>query len=744
MKLFISVLLFIPGFLFAEGNWPKEIKTAKSAIIIYQPQPDSMVGDHLYTRAAISFTTPPVTSPVFGAVWTDSRFSTDRESGICSIYNVKILNVRFPGIDTLDPAKVVKLKQILEGEATSWSLDFSLDELKSSLALNKAVTGTNSNFKNDPPEIIFEKQNSVLILFEGDPVYREIENSGLKYAINTPFFIIQDMKDQNFYLFGSGFWYKSADPVKSAWVNIPKPPSGILKYYDALKKQGDKTEAATQKTDKTKATASNYGIPQIVVRTHPSELIQTRGEPKYTPIQGTQLLYVTNTDDNIFMTIEKNQYYILISGRWYQSSSLNGPWSFLDSDQLPPDFAKIPEGSEKDVVLASIAGTAAAKDAVMDAQIPQTAAVDRKTAKCEVKYDGDPKFGIIKGTELARGLNTASTVLLYKNTYYVCDNAVWFTGRGPTGPWEVATSIPGEIQKIPPDDPSYHVKYVYVYDVQPDVVFIGYTPGYTGCYIYGPTVVYGTGWPYSPFYGPYYYPRPVTFGFSMNYNPWYGWSMGFSMSMGWFSFSMGGPMGRPGGWWGPPMYHPPCHPPYNHYYGPRAPVYRGGNNTININNSRNTNIYNQRSDGSIKPGRQPSVSSRPLTGDRPGNRQPPANDQTRPGNNPGTRDVKPSDRTGLQKNNVYTDRKGDVYRNDNGNWQKNNGKNWESVQPKQQDRSVQQPKRQERSIQPGNQDRGNGFNRQEMDRQRSDRQRGTQNMNNRSSMQRSGGGGRKR
>jgi hypothetical protein len=736
-RILLACVLFFPLLVMAEGNWPKEIQTGKASVIMYQPQPDSMVGDHLYSRAAFSLTTPKITTPVFGAVWSDSKFSTDRESGNCTIFNIRILNIRFPGIDTLDPAKVQNLKKIIEEAAANWDLEFSIDELKSSLALNKVAAGKSADFKNEPPDIIYIKQKSVLVLFDGDPVFKETENPGLKRAINTPFLVLQDLNDKNYYLNGSGYWYKSNDPLKAAWTNVTKPSASVAKFYADIQKKEEKSGDAAE-TVAEKTPGQTTVAPKIVAAAKPTELIQSAGEPKYAPIQGTQLLYMTNTEDNIFMTIDKNQYYILVSGRWYRSSALTGPWAFIESDNLPPDFAKIPEGSEKDIVLASIAGTDAAKEAVMDAQIPQTAAVDRKTAKCEVKYDGEPKFEKIKGTELARGMNTASTVLLYQDSYYVCDNAVWFMGKSPVGPWEVATSVPDEFQKIPPEDPSYNVKYVYVYDVQPDIVYIGYTPGYMGCYVYGPTVVYGTGWVYSPFYGPYYYPHPVTYGFSMHYNPWYGWSMGFTMSVGWFHMSIGGPMGYPGGWWGPPMYHPPFHPPYNHYYGARPPVYRGGGNTVNINNSRNTNIYNKRTDGSARPARQPAP------GTRPGNKPPSATGKPRPGTTPATRDVRTPGGSAGQKNNVFTDKKGDVYKNDNGNWQKNNGKNWESAQPKQQDRTAQ-PK-----AQPPN----SNFNRQEMDRQSQSRNRGSQNMNNRSSMQHSmparsgggmrGGGGRRR
>ena len=74
------------------------------------------------------------------------------------------------------------------------------------------------------------------------------------------------------------------------------------------------------------------------------------------------------------------------------------------------------------------------------------------------------------------------------------------------------------------------MKYVYVYDSTPSVVYVGYTPGYVGCYPWGPTVVWGTGYAYRPWYGAYYYPRPVTWGIGVSYNPWTGWSMGFGWS----------------------------------------------------------------------------------------------------------------------------------------------------------------------------------------------------------------------
>jgi len=184
------------------------------------------------------------------------------------------------------------------------------------------------------------------------------------------------------------------------------------------------------------------------VSTVPAELIQTEGEASFKNISGTSLLYADNTLDEIFKDINSQKNYILIAGRWYSSSSMNGPWQFVAADQLPADFAKIPAGSEKDGVLASVAGTDAAEEAKADAVIPQTANIDRATAKCTVSYDGDPKFSPIDNTSLYVADNSNITVIKAGNKYFAVENGVWFQSKQATGPWEVSTERPSDVEKF--------------------------------------------------------------------------------------------------------------------------------------------------------------------------------------------------------------------------------------------------------------------------------------------------------
>ncbi|MCX6280105.1 MAG: hypothetical protein NT004_18740 [Bacteroidetes bacterium] len=732
------------------SSWPKEINTANRRIIIYQPQPDSLIGNKLYSRSAVQIIKTGE-SPVFGAIWVMTAISADRETRQIILVNATILNVRFPGQDSIPKEKIEAFRNLLETEIPKWEINSTIDELTATLKENASVIKQTSNYDNTPPEIIFTTKPTILVMFDGEPSFKAFDKSGIQRAINTPFFVVQYPKDRQYYLYGSTYWFKTLDVMKGVWTAVKDPPAEIRKLQKEM--QGNDSVAEPKATAQSKDKAKEQKvIPQIIVRTKPAELLQSDGTPDFAPIQGTQLLYMTNTDNNIFMTIDKQLYYILISGRWYSAPAMTGPWTFSASDKLPADFAKIPEGSDKDIVLASVAGTDAAKEAVMDAQIPQTAAVDRKTATCTVKYDGDPKFVQIKGALLYRAANTGSTVILSNKTYYVCESAVWFTGAAPDGPWAVATEIPAEIQKIPPEDPAYNVKYVYIYDVQPTVVYMGYVPGYMGCYVYGPTIVYGAGYSYPGWYGSYYYPRPVTWGFSMNYNPWTGWSMGFGVSYQCFHIGFGSPMYH-GGWWGPPMYRPPYAMTYNHYYG-RGPVYvRNTNITVNNYNRNNfsqNNIYNNHNRG-VQPVGNPANRQPGTSGTFP---------STKPANQPGsrqgagqspTRDVQSGQdnratRSPGTKNNVYTDRSGNVYRNDGNKWEQNTGKNW------------QQADRSSSSVKPGNPTspspkpadtrqtpstrESSGFDRQQMDRQSQQRDRGAQNQINNANFQRSSGGNR--
>ncbi len=648
----ILPLLILFSILAEATDWPIEIKTKQGGVInIYQPQPESMTGNKLDGRSAFSARAMAGDDLIFGVFWFTATLSTDRDSRTASLESIQVKEIKLPGID--DTTKISKLRKLLDAEIPKRNISASLDEIITTIEqeqkLGEAV------LKNDAPTIYYKDQPTTLVLMDGEPSLKDDSELKMKRVINTAFLIVQNPDDKKYYLYGGQFWYASSS-LREGYQPVSKLPKNIASLDQQLKKdQKDKS-------------AEKVSPPALMVSTTPAELIQSKGAADFATITGTNLLYVSNSDDDIFKNITDQKYYLLLSGRWYASPKLDGTWTYIAADQLPEDFAKIPEGSAKDNVLSSIAGTQASKEAIMDAQVPQTAKVDRKTAKCTVKYDGDPKFEKIEGTSMELAMNTTSTVMKSDNKFYCVESGVWFVADKATGPWKVSDERPKEVNKIPASSPAYNTQYVYIYDSTPDVVYVGYTPGYMGCYVYGPTVVYGTGYYYNPWYGPYYYPRPVTYGFSMHYNPWTGWSMGFHYSSGFFSFHA---YGHPG-YWGPPMYRPPFYPPYRGGMYGRGPVQINHYGDINID--RSNNIYNNRNGvntNDVKRG-QNNQGNRPST-----------MDQNNRGNRPTTMDQNKSRQSPNQniagpRNNVYSGKDGNVYqRNDNGSWDQRNGNQWQ-------------------------------------------------------------------
>ena len=238
------------------------------------------------------------------------------------------------------------------------------------------------------------------------------------------------------------------------------------------------------------------------------------------------------------MELGSQRHFVLLSGRWFAGEGLDGPWSFVAADALPESFASIPADSDVGHLRVWVAGTEEAQEAVYDAAIPQTAAVPRDQT-IEVTYDGAPQFAPVEGTSLYYATNTPEQVLRDRGRYFCVKDGVWYESASAYGPWQVATEVPDEIREIPASSPMHNTKYVYIYESTPEVVYVGYYPGYTHSYVHHGVVVYGTGWYYRPWWGAVYYPRPVTYGFHVRWNPWWGWSFGFSYSTGRFTFGIG-------------------------------------------------------------------------------------------------------------------------------------------------------------------------------------------------------------
>jgi len=626
-------------------SWPREIAISQGTIVLYQPQAETLAGNQLTARGAISLRVTGRTDPIFGAMWMTATVDVDRDAAEVWIHSLKVTRVRWPDATA---EQQQRFTQIVESDFPSEGFHMTLERLTASLTSADAERTHVEGIKSDAPRIVFVEQLAVLLLYDGTPRTQPIENTNLELVVNTPFGVVRDKSTGTYYLGGGKIWYSAADP-KGPWQAGATPPEEILRGVPP----------------DTSSTPAPNPPPQIVTATEPTELVVTDGPPKWQTTAGGKLLYVENTETPWIRETEGQDHYLLIAGRWFRGASLQGPWSQARPDSLPAVFQEIPEDSPIGGVRSSIALTVEAQDAVLDLQIPQTTAVKRSEAKLDVTYDGEPNFVDIAGTTVAYATNTASQVLRVEGAYYACDNGVWFTAQSAKGPWVVADSIPKQqIDQIPPSAPVYNVTYVDIYTSTSEVVYVGYTPGYVGAYPYYGVPIYGTGWYYPPHWGAVYYPRPVTYGFHMNYNPYTGWGVGMTWSTGFFTFGVafGGYHGYHGGGWYPPG------------------GYRGGgcfNCTINVGRG-NVNIGNSVGGGNRRrPGAGAGVGASQLPANsnlynRPENRARTADRGTR---ETAGRQLK-ADRTARGSNNVFADQNGNVHRRTGNGWESRDGNTW--------------------------------------------------------------------
>jgi hypothetical protein len=710
------------------SSWPKVMEVKGYEVTIYQPQTESYQGDFMQARSA--FSVKLKNKPVFGAMWFSCYVTTDKEERLVLFDQFSVEEVSFPEDDK---DKIEDFKEDFNQQVYDVQMVMNLDEFLTDLEELEERRQLDLEFNNAAPKIYYETQPSVLVMIDGDPILKDLENSPYKYVVNTPYFILSDTRSGTSYLKGGDWWYTSKSLTRG-WQSASSVPSEVEKIAEqAFTSVESQADSAVMNLD---------APPKVIISTEPAELIQSDGEAEFSPISGTNLLFIENSESAVIMDIDSQEYYVVISGRWYRSKSMeNGTWAFVRPDELPAGFKDIPQSSEVADVRTSVAGTQEAREAVLEHSIPQTAEVDRKTATVEVSYDGNPKFEKISGTELLFAENADKTVLKSGDKYYCADQGIWFESDNATGPWTVSVVVPEGVEDIPPSSAAYNLKHLEIYESTPDVVYVGYTPGYYWSFPYYGSIVYGTGYRYVPWYYRYYYPRPVTYGFGVHYNPWTGWGFNFGISYGWLSFSFHS--GGYYGWWGPGGYRYG----YRHGYGrgyrhgywsgynrgyaqgyrrgmmdSRRPGWSASNNrqrpqplAKNIYSNRPQGIKNTGVRPNTRPTTRPSTrpgNARPATGTpvqrpttqpgqrptqrpsqptaRPGQQpaQPATRPATRPTTQPGQQPAQPTTRPvnrpakSTQPNNVYTDRSGNIYRQKNsGTWQQRQNNSWKRTTP---------------------------------------------------------------
>ncbi len=502
---------FISGdYLKATGlpdDWPRQYATdAGAMIVMHQLQITNWEGfETVRALVASEYRKTDDARHEYGVIEFTADTHVDHDAGNVLVSNIRAASLNFSTLDREALADLaLKVGEIIPVDP----LTVSLDRMTANLENYQQISDI-SDLKADAPPIFFTDRPAILVQSNGEAVTAPVAGvDGLSLVVNSNWDILRVDADGTWYLRDDTSWL-AGKSLTGPWEPVMTLPAVFSKL--PAEDWADARDARS--------------APRVFYSDQPAELIITDGEPELEPVPGTGLQWVSNSESDLFFHESGNNWYYLVSGRWFRAPSLDGPWTFATPD-LPDDFRNIPADKPYYSVRASVPGTSESEEARLLASIPELARVEEGSVSAEVDYAGDPDFQPIEGTDLFYAVNTEDTVIRVEDRYYVVRDGIWFVGDTPEGPFAVARAVPKAVYSIPPSSPVYNVTYVRIYRSEPDAIWFGYTSGYLHEYLAWGTLVYGSGWYHRPHWHrwnrhryPIYFRRHVTYGCGIYYNP---------------------------------------------------------------------------------------------------------------------------------------------------------------------------------------------------------------------------------
>ena len=501
----------------ADTGWPRTIALKSGTVVWYQPQVETWTDQkNIVAWSAVSYQLPGAKDAALGTIKIEGPTQVAVDDRVVTM-DLRITEYNFK---SLSPDQVKTLVADVQALPVNQRV-LDLDRLLAYVAASPLQVKNVEDIKADPPKVFSSTTPAILLNLDGETVWSPIKDVDLRYVVNTNWDVLEHTPSKTLYLRYNRSWLQ-AKTIEGPWTAAGKLPESFSKLPPDANWKDVKAALPGERL-------SEKAVPKVFVSMEPAELIALQGPPSYLKVEGaTTLLWVNNTESDLFRMGQNGDFYFLVSGRWFSSPTLEGPWTFA-TPSLPEDFKRIPVEHPRSRVLASVPGTPQATEAVLLAMVPRTARVNKKELKApDVAYQGTPEFQPIQGSQgVERAVNTDKDIVKYGDLYYMCFQGVWFMSRSPNGPWEVASSIPQQIYTIPVSSPVHNVTYVTVEDNDDEWVTFAYVAAYTGMMVGWGCAVYGSGWYYPPYvhYGgfyPAYFPYGHTYGMGAWYNPYTG------------------------------------------------------------------------------------------------------------------------------------------------------------------------------------------------------------------------------
>jgi hypothetical protein len=286
-----------------DRGWPRGYSLPSEAqVVLFQPQVATWDSQkHMVAMAAVQYVAKNDKKPALGTIKIEADTSVSLEQRLVKFSTLKITEANFQTLSKEQTNEIVKeIEKNIPEEDRIIALDRVLVQVDKSQIIPKNVEG----LKSDPPIIFLSRTPAILLSFDGDPIWSPIKENELKFLVNTNWDVFQHIPTGVYYLRNDTSWLRAAN-LNGPWGPAARLPEGFAKLPDDDNWKDVKANLPGKPAGK---------VPTVHVISKPAELILIDGEPKYVPVPGTGLLWVSNTESDLFRMGKDGPVYYLVTG----------------------------------------------------------------------------------------------------------------------------------------------------------------------------------------------------------------------------------------------------------------------------------------------------------------------------------------------------------------------------------------------------------------------------------------------
>lgn len=200
-------------------------------------------------------------------------------------------------------------------------------------------------FEDGPPAVHVAQEPTELIVFYGEPDWKPIPGTTLRFAVNTESDCFKVEGEDTYYVLLSGRWFRTTGRDAPLTYCTTSLPDDFRKIPD--KHPAGRVLASTPGTEQADEAVLAAQIPRQarVKRAGTTIEITFDGEPTFKPVvDGVEA--AVNTSHHVYRVA--GHHYCCTEGVWFESAAPTGPWAVCDKVPdaiytIPPDSPYFPD-----------------------------------------------------------------------------------------------------------------------------------------------------------------------------------------------------------------------------------------------------------------------------------------------------------------------------------------------------------------------------------------------------------------